>query len=350
MPHSGFGAVSPTPSLFGTLATTDMSTESVLLALSVAVVSFGVAFWTLRLAIPRLARRGIVGKDVHKPGRPAVAEMGGLFLVSGFTAGMVVVVAANTFRDRFLSIDLAEVLAVLAVVLSAATIGVIDDLTGIRQRAKAFVPLFIALPLVAVRVGDTTMNVPGLGLVDFGIVYSVVLVPLGVAGAANAVNMLAGFNGIEAGVGAVAVTSLAAIAYIHHETAALLVLIALLGALAATLRYNWYPSRVFIGDSGTFSIGAVIASAVIIGNFETAGIIVLIPYFMEFVLKARGKFPTKGWGLEYRDGKLFCPESGPVGVAQLIARFSGGTSERNIVLSVMALEAVFGGIAIWLSW
>ena len=106
-----------------------MNIQSELLALLIVAVSFGASFWTFRLAIPLLRRRGIVGCDVHKPDRPAVPEMGGLLLVCGFSAGILTVLAANTFLERFLSVRLDEMLAVLCVVLLAALIGTIDDLT-----------------------------------------------------------------------------------------------------------------------------------------------------------------------------------------------------------------------------
>lgn len=287
-----------------------------------------------------------MGKDVHKPDKVEVPEMGGLFLVTGFVVGIALVIAFNTFLDRFLSIDLSQVLAVLSVVLIIAIVGTIDDLIGIRQSVKALMPLFASLPLLAVRAGDSMISIPFAGQVDFGIFYSIILIPLGITGAANAVNMLAGFNGVEAGMGIVAMASLAAVAYLTGETAAFLILIAAIGALLATLYFNWYPAKVFVGDVGTLSIGAIIASAVIIGNFELAGVIVIIPYLLDFVIKAKNRFP-KSFGV-YRAGKLYCPESGPVGLGQLILKVTGGTSERNLTLILMGLEAVCGAIAIWM--
>ena len=274
--------------------------------------------------------------------------MGGLFLVTGFVAGIAMVIAFNTFLDRFLSIDLPQVLATLSVVLIIAIVGTIDDLIGMRQSVKALMPLFASLPLLAVRAGDSIISIPFAGQVDFGIFYSIILIPLGITGAANAVNMLAGFNGVEAGMGIVAMASLAAVAYLTGETAAFLILIAAIGALLAILYFNWYPAKVFVGDVGTLSIGAIIASAVIIGNFELAGVIVIIPYLLDFVIKAKNRFPSKGWWGIYRGGKLYCPESGPVGLGQLILKITGGTSERNLTLILMGLEAVCGAIAIWM--
>jgi len=122
-----------------------------------------------------------------------------------------------------------------------------------------------------------------------------VLVPLGITGAANAANMLAGFNGLEVGMGIVIVVSLSIIAYLIGEMTALIILLAALGALLATIYYNWYPAKIFIGDVGTLSIGAIIATAVIIGSFEFAGIIIVIPYFVDFLIKAKNHFPARNW-------------------------------------------------------
>jgi len=103
---------------------------------------------------------------------------------------------------------------------------------------------------------------------------------------------------------------------------------------------------VFIGDVGTLTIGAIVASAVILGNFEMAGVILMIPHFLDLVLKAANGFP-KTFGV-YRDGKLHCPEGGPAGLGQLIMKLSSGISERNLTLILIALEALLGLIAILL--
>jgi len=190
------------------------------------------------------------------------------------------------------------------------------------------------------------MRIPFVGLIDFGIFYSLVLVPLGITGAANAVNMLAGFNGLEVGMGVVAVGALAVIACLNGIITSLVILMAILGALLAALYYNWYPAKILVGDVGTLSIGAVIACAVIIGNYETAGAILVIPYVVDFLIKAKNGFPYS-FGI-YREGKLYCPDRGAVGLAQLIMKVYGGISERNLVLVLMGIEAVFGVIAILL--
>jgi len=312
----------------------------------ILIVSFAVSFFVFPLMIPRLKRSGIVGINMNSEKHEEIPEMGGLVIAVGFGAGIVFAIFLRVFYNLFPSVSLISVLAVLATVLIVVLIGIFDDLISIRQTTKAFLPIFAALPLMAIKDGYSIIRIPCIGLINFGVFYPLVLVPLGITGAANAVNMLAGFNGLEVGMGVMAVGSLAIIAYLIGQTTALIILLAVLGALLAALYYNWYPAKILIGDVGTLSIGAVIACAVIVGNYETAGVIITIPYVVDFLIKAKNKFPYS-FGI-YRDGKLYCPDNRPVGLCQLIMKMCGGISERNLVLVLMGIEAVFGVIAILL--
>jgi len=216
-----------------------------------------------------------------------------------------------------------------------------------RQWVKALLPVFAALPVMAVRAGHTFMKIPFVGMLNLWIFYPLVLVPVGVTVAANAVNMLAGFNGLEVGLGIVAIGSLSIIAAALHETTALILLLSGLGALLGIIYYNWYPAKILVGDVGTLSIGAIIATAVIVGNFETAGVIVLVPYAVDFLFKAARRFPTTGWGGKLgKDGKLYCPAHGPVSLCQFIMKVTRGIHERTLVVTLMGIELVFGVLAI----
>jgi UDP-N-acetylglucosamine--dolichyl-phosphate N-acetylglucosaminephosphotransferase len=252
-----------------------------------------------------------------------------------------------SFLHLFPQVNMLFLLAVIATVLMLSLIGVVDDLLDMRQWVKALLPLLAAVPLMAVRAGHSTVWIPFVGRVNFWIYYPLVLVPLGVTGAANAVNMLAGFNGLEVGMGVVAMGSLSMIAWQTGQATALLLLVCGLGALLGMLYFNWYPARIFIGDVGTLSIGAILASACIIGNFEVAGVIVIVPYAADFLFKAAHGFPSKGWWGELgQDGKLHCPGHSPVSLCQLIMKLTGGIHERTLVLILMGIEVIFGLIAI----
>lgn len=264
---------------------------------------------------------------------------------------MLLAIALEAFIPPALPVDFTALLAVLCTVLLTGLVGILDDLLGMRQGVKAFLPVMAALPLVAIRAGHSTMTIPFLGRVDFGIFYPLLLVPLGITGAANAVNMLAGFNGLEIGMGLVAMGALAAIAGHVQAVTALAILLAGIGAALAILPFNWYPAKIFVGDVGTLAIGAILAAGCIVGNFETAGLIVVIPYALDFAFKAAHAFPSRGWsGVLDENGKLQCPPRGPVGLAQAVLKVTGGLSEQTLVLLFLALEAIFGGLALALFW
>lgn len=317
-----------------------------ILAFALATI---VSYMTLGLSIGPLRRAGILGSDVHKASRPMIPEMGGFALASGFGSAVLLTLALVRFAGWGHQLDVPTLLAVLAVSLIAALIGLIDDLLSLSQATKALLPILAALPLAAIRAGVTEMVIPLVGPIDVGWVYPLILIPVGVTVAANASNMLAGFNGLELGIGIVQMGSLAILAGILGEAGALLILLAGLGALLGALRFNWFPARVFIGDVGTLTIGAIVASAVIVGNFEVAGVIVFLPHAVDFALKARHRFPTEGWeGDRGKDGQLRCPQRSPSSLPQLLLKACGGLRERTLVLLLIGIEAAFGLAAILL--
>jgi len=267
--------------------------------------------------------------------------MGGLAIVVGFGVGVLLASAIMSFFHVFPSVNLTVLLAVLATVLLAGLIGLVDDFLGMHQGVKALIPVFAAVPLIAVRAGHTWMAIPFLGRIDLWVFYPLLVIPIGVTVAANAVNMLAGFNGLEVGLGIVVMGSLSIIAAHLGELTSLIVLLSGLGGLFGILYFNWYPAKIFPGDVGALSIGAIIAAAVIVGNFEVAGLILLIPYGIDFLIKAWHRFP-KTFGELRADGKLHCPPGPAKGLGQLIMKVTGGIHERTLVLVLLGIEAVFG--------
>ncbi|NYZ60889.1 hypothetical protein H0O01_04305, partial [Candidatus Micrarchaeota archaeon] len=197
-------------------------------------VSLLCSYLSLGILIPRLKRFGYVGKDMHKESKPEVAEMGGIGIVIGFSAGVLAAIILSTFFG--LAFNITYVLAGLITIHALAFIGIIDDILDIPQWAKAFLPLFSAIPLIAVTAaGSTAMTIPFVGSVDFGLFYILILIPIGVAVASNLTNMLAGFNGIEAGMGSIALIGMIAIASANQQPEMLVLYIPMLGALLGFL-------------------------------------------------------------------------------------------------------------------
>ena len=68
--------------------------------------------------------------------------------------------------------------------------------------------------------------------------------------------------------------------------------------------YNFYPAKVFPGDSLTYPLGGFIAIVAILGNFEKIAVFFFIPYIIEIVLKSRGKLIKQSFGKPKKDGSL----------------------------------------------
>lgn len=329
----------------------------------VGFISFVISFLVPYLTLPRLIRKlkaiGMTGKDINKPDKQEVAEMGGLAVVIGLCGGILVFTGIITYVNEIFEISLIDItdgknltliFASLSTILVIAIIGILDDLFDLRHSVKAVIPVFASFPLVAiVSVGSPAINIPFIGEINFGVFYALVLIPIAITGCSNITNMLAGFNGMEAGMGITMSLSLAVIALFigtPESFIAFILLISLAGALLGFLKYNWFPAKVFPGDVGNLTIGAVIATAVIIGNFESYGVIVMLPFIIEFFVKLINNLPTKNWQGKYICGKLYPFNEKPISFAQWIMYLSKGISEKNLTLTFIGIELIFCIVAI----
>lgn len=307
--------------------------------LMVFLSSFFLTMIVTPVMIRKMLKRGLVGKDMNKLGHPRIAEMGGISIILGVSLGIITATFMSTYLG-LLELDLALLFASFLTIILVGFIGVIDDLVGwrkgIRQWQHALFPLFAALPLMAVNAGTQHLVLPFYGYVSLGLLYSLVLVPIGITGASNAFNMLAGFNGLEAGLGVIIVSTLSLIAFLTGKPEALIIGIAVIGALLAFLKYNWFPAKVFGGDSLTMLIGASIATISIIGNMEKVGISLIALHWVELVFKARNKFQTECFGIPQKDGTL-APDPRGGSLTHVMMRL-GRFSEKTVVLNFLAVQ------------
>ncbi|MBN2127786.1 MAG: glycosyl transferase family 4 [Candidatus Diapherotrites archaeon] len=314
---------------------------------SIFVSGIAVTVWMTQRIFPffikRMEFRGITGKDMNKLNETKIAEMGGIIVLFGFITAIMLSVFLFTYSNLTpTKIDLHILLAAVLTITLVGLIGIFDDLIGwrkgIRQWQHALLPLLAALPLMAVRAGITSLNIPFFGVIELGVIYSLILIPIGITGASNAFNMLAGLNGLEAGQGIIILITMGLIAFFEGEIEAVLIAIALIGALLAFIRFNWVPAKVFGGDSLTLMVGAGIASIAIIGNMEKFGIALLALYFIELGFKAKHKFQSNCFGIPQKDGTLKADSAGG-SLTQFIMK-QGKFTEKQVVLIILGIQSV----------
>jgi len=278
------------------------------------------------LFIAFFTKARILAIDQQKPRKPLLPTSGGMPVLFGFLTGVLLFIAVSTFLKTTINFQL-NLAVLLAAVLSTVIIvlvGFFDDLytrqekavnssgaleyrQGLRQWLKPVLTLPAAVPLMAVSAGTHYMSLPFVGVVDFGLLYPLFLVPIAVVCVSNATNMLAGLNGLEAGMGVVALSALGRFAMSHGSIEAGAIALFAAMALIFFLLYNWYPASILPGDSLTYFIGGAFVSAVIIGNVEKFGIIIFAPWILEALLKLRGRFKVRSYGDLQKDGTLKAP-------------------------------------------
>lgn len=306
------------------------------------VVSAAFTFFVTPIIIRKMIGRGIVGHDINKLSRPEIPEMGGVSVLFGFMTGMVAIIFMMGYLGSVPDVQLIELLAAFLTILMVGFIGMVDDLIGwkkgLKQWQHALFPIFCAVPLMALAVVQTSIDIPFLGPVQLGILYSLILIPIGITGAANASNMLAGMNGLEAGLGAIITAAVLVIAIAFGATETALLMACMLGALLAFLWFNKFPAKIFPGDSLTLMMGASVAAAVIIGNMEKVGVMLFALYIIEFLIKAKHRFKSECFGVPQKDGTLQPrPEGGSL--TQFVMR-RGRFTENQVVLIILSTQAV----------
>jgi len=328
------------------------------LALS-AFVGFMVVLLLTPAVMDFLWRSGIRGIDQQKSDRPQVPTSGGVAVLFGFLLSLTLFIGFETFLGTgLLANDL--MLAALASVLTIALIGLIDDIhvraeeEEVKQESQLSVgfsrwwikPLLVvpaALPLMVVKAGHSLMVVPFIGPVEFGVVYPLVMVPIAVVAVSNATNMLAGQNGLETGMGTVALSSLGLFAYLNGSMEGAVVAFSMAGPLLGFFYYNKYPSDVLPGDSLTYGVGAAFIATTVIANIERFAIIVFLPWMVEAVLKLRSRFQASSLGKLREDGTLVPKHDAVYSLNHLLMRRR--MTEKQIVYMLVLLETIICVIA-----
>lgn len=372
--------------------------RSLLISAAVSVVGFFLTRWLIPFVAQKTLARGICGKDLNKQGTPGaetpIPESAGLApacvfflciitfeLLHYYDANSVVQFVSSGFRGQLRLESLSDAWlvdynAALATIALMVFLGFADDVLDIRWRVKLILPLFAALPLLVAYSGGTGIAVPkplqaAMGLPSFlelGILYKAYMVLLTIF-CTNGINILAGVNGLEAGQ-----TFIVACALLLHNLIELsgfagtvpalrdghLFSVYLMLPLAATtmglLMFNWYPSRVFVGDTFTYLAGITIAVASILGHQSETLLLFLIPQVFNFLYSTPQLFgfvPCPRHRLPIFDpktGLLRPKDNADWNLVQLTLQLFGNCSENALCVRILALQVACCAFGFWLRW
>jgi len=321
--------------------------------LIIGIIALAIGFFVTFFLIPRYIKKAksmdLVGKDMNKYDKPKVPEAGGITVFAGIVAALLFYIFVNTFMFGTQT-NLISIFAILTTLLLAVFIGFVDDILGwkkgIRRIHKVILTIPLGIPFMVINAGFSTMFVPFIGSIDFGLIYPLLLVPLGIICAANAYNMLAGYNGLEAGLGAIMLSTLGVVALIDGSIWISTISFIGVFSLLAFLIFNWCPAKIFPGDSMTYGIGAFIAMLSIAGNMEKIGVILFIPFIIDAVLslwpELRKKGKVEAFAKPNKDGSLEKPYPGIHDMTHfalaLLKKMKKNVYEKDVTTFILLIE------------
>ena len=218
---------------------------------------------------------GIVDKsNPRKSHKRVITCLGGVAIYAGFVISLVC--ASFVFLRNLDSSFFRNVVGLLSGATVILFLGLVDDTHGTTALVKVGLQVVAALVTSAIfGIKITYLILPVLGKIDFG-VLSIPLTLIWVVGLTNALNWVDGLDGLAAGITSIACVSLLIIGWRGGELVSVIIIVALLGSTLGFLKYNFYPAKVFMGDTGSNFLGFVLANVAIMGSLKSAAALSLM--------------------------------------------------------------------------
>ena len=207
-------------------------------------------------------------RKVHKD---LIPRLGGVAIFLAFLLGYMLFARQNI---EMISILIGSFIIILT--------GVIDDIKPLPPRYK-FAGQLIAALVVVLYGGIVVNNISAFGFyIEFNQLVSKVLSVLFILGCINAINLIDGLDGLAAGIGSIYFLTIGIIAMLMGQTTSLDVSLTfiMLGATLGFLVHNFYPAKIFMGDSGSMFLGFIISVIALLGFKNVTFTSLIVPLFV----------------------------------------------------------------------
>jgi UDP-GlcNAc:undecaprenyl-phosphate GlcNAc-1-phosphate transferase len=310
-----------------------------------------------RLAIKVGAVFGARDRDVHAEPIP---RMGGLAMFIGVAAGLLAASRLASFGNAISDRDLLLLLLAAGLIVG---VGLVDDRFGINPGVKLIGQIAAAAILFAGGARLQFFPLPREYLFDLTPNESLVLTIVVVVATINAVNFIDGLDGLAAGI--VCIAALSFFVYYYYltqnvglvpEAAPALASVVLAGACLGFLPHNFYPAKIFMGDTGSMLLGLLLAY-VPIQAMSSLPFAILYNKANRFAEILPLLLPAAVLVLPYTDMLRAVIRRARAGQSPFAAdrkhlhhrMLEIGHSHRSSVLILYAWAAVFAGVVVGLS-
>lgn len=315
--------------------------DLVIPAIVSCIVAFFVVFVTTPPLIKFLQKRNMAVKDMNKKEEVMVVRPGGPSIVLGIIVSEIVL---------YVFLQLNEIIAIIITTSAAFAIGYVDDRKVMGGWFKPVTLVIAAIPIIVFGAYDTDLAFPLFGEVQIPALYlGLIILMIPITG--NTINSIDVLNGVASGFMVIASFSLSICLFIVQNYEIAIVSLPLGFVSLAFYKYHKIPSKIFPGDSGALTLGAMYGSIAIVGGVEIIAAVALLPavinsfLFLSSVKKIVEHRQIKGKPVEHTEDfklKATNDKTAPVTLVRLILA-GGPLSEKQVGFAIFKL-AIFSGI------
>jgi len=236
------------------------------------IISFAVSVAAGLVFIPML-RRMKIGQSIQEDGpvwhnsKQGTPTIGGIIFITGILAACLIVGFNEMREGSFIHIY------IFVFALVFALIGFLDDYEKVKKKKNLGLTTIqkLALQLVAASVFVLIMELTGnlttsVYVPFFNITFTMpavlynIFAAFVIVGTVNSVNLTDGTDGLSTGVTIPIAVFFSLIAFLWNDAVNGVFAAALAGGLIAFLFFNFYPAKVFMGDTGSLFLGGAICA------------------------------------------------------------------------------------------
>jgi len=300
--------------------------------IEVGVIAFIVSY----ILIPYMARVGKKQNMVDMPGHrkiheEAIPNLGGIVIFFGFLLSLLFVIQIE-----------GQVKALLIGGVIILLLGVVDDIANLSPKHKFLIQMIPALIVIIYNsdlINSFIVNqLKSLDLLSY-LLYPILI--FWIVGITNSINLIDGLDGLACGVSLIALVAFLILGLRQNLEALSLISIALAGSMLAFLRFNFYPAKMFLGDSGSTFAGFMLASVGALWVLNSGNVFFILT---PIIILALPIFDTLFaiWRRYREHHPIFQADKGHLH-HRLLAR---GIAHKNVVFILWGISAICSVIAL----
>ncbi len=310
------------------------------------VAAFLVAALVGAILTPLVSRLALRLGAVSKPGgrnvnATVIPRLGGIAIALAFFTPLLLLFFVESVVAESFTGDAKRVLGLFVGGSVMCAVGYVDDLRGIRALYKLFAQVIVAVFAYACGYGIDSIQLPLTTMTVGTGIFALPFTVFWIVGIINAVNLIDGLDGLAAGVVFFACVTIFTVGYVGNVVWVCLLMAATMGAVIGFLFHNFNPARIFMGDSGSYFLGFVLAVTSLAGGPRASTPVALlvpivalgVPIFDVLLAMVRRI-------LERRS--IFSPDRGHLHHRLL----DMGLTHRRAVLIIYGVSVVFTATAI----